>query len=148
VRNRAPTDWALAKRTEARRGEPTVQILQNLFGPASENYARSLNRLSQRQSVLTGNLANINTPGYKRRDVDFAIELKQAEGGLQGGLLGDGGDEGAMTIEPGEVRVDGNGVDMEREVYEIGENEVRYQAMTQMARGYFKGLRNVIREGR
>ena len=36
-----------------------------------------MDRVSLRQSVLAGNLANINTPGYKRRDVDFAIELEK-----------------------------------------------------------------------
>ena len=121
-----------------------MQILKNLFGPQSENYERSLNKLSLRQSVLTGNLANINTPGYKRREVDFAIELKQAETSLA--LPSDGG--GSFTVEAGSVRIDENGVDLEREVYELGENEIRYQATTQMARGYFRGLKNVIREGR
>lgn len=121
-----------------------MQILQNLFGPQSENYGRSLNRLSLRQSVLTGNLANINTPGYRRRDVDFAIELKQAENGLT--LPSEPG--GAIKQESGAVRIDENGVDLEHEVYELGDNELRYQATTNMARTYFRGLKNVIREGR
>jgi flagellar basal-body rod protein FlgB len=120
-----------------------VKILGNLFGPQSENYERSLDRLSLRQSVLQGNLANINTPGYKRRDVDFAIELKQAERLSIGDESG-----GAVTVVPGEIRVDGNGVDLEKEVFQVAENELRYQTMTQMARGYFRGLKNVIREGR
>lgn len=133
--------------SERRRGRarPTVQILNNLFGPQSENYERSLNRLSQRQSVLSGNLSNINTPGYKRRDMDFAIELKQAERGRFPSSTDEGG---AVTVQAGELRIDGNGVDMEKEVFMLSENELRYQTMTQMARGYFRGLNNVIREGR
>jgi flagellar basal-body rod protein FlgB len=119
-----------------------VQILQNLFGPQSENYERSLSKLSLRQSVLTGNLANINTPGYKRRDVDFAIELKQAESAFP---VGEGG---GVTVDPGSVRIDENGVDLEQEVFALGENEIRFQTTTQMARNYFRGLKNVIREGR
>ena len=122
-----------------------MKILANLFGPQSENYERSLNRLSQRQAVLQGNLANIDTPGYKRRELDFAIELKQAERGRLGTIDHEGG---APRIVPGDVRVDGNGVDLEQEVFQIAENEIRYQTMTQMARGYFRGLKNVIREGR
>jgi flagellar basal-body rod protein FlgB len=108
---------------------------------------RSLNRLSQRQSVLTGNLANINTPGYKRRDMDFAIELKQAENSRIDALKGDS-DGGAVTVKGGDIRIDGNSVDMEQEVFQVAENELRFQTMTQMARGYFRGLKNVIREGR
>lgn len=135
------------KRTEARKVRPTVQILGNLFGPQSENYERSLDRLSQRQAVLTGNLANINTPGYKRRDMDFAIELKQAENSRIGDLKGDS-EGGAVTVKGGDIRIDGNSVDMEQEVFQVAENELRFQTMTQMARGYFRGLKNVIREGR
>lgn len=137
--------WIGPGTSERKRGRarPTVQILSNLFGPQSENYERSLNRLSQRQSVLTGNLSNINTPGYKRRDLDFAIELKQAE---RSPFLTEEG--GAVTVQAGDIRIDGNGVDMEKEVFLLSENELRYQTMTQVARGYFKGLKNVIREGR
>lgn len=119
-----------------------MPILSNLFGPQSENYGRSLSKLSLRQSVLTGNLANINTPGYKRREVDFAIELKQAEESFPSGA-GTG-----VTTEAGSIRIDENSVDLEREVYELGENEIRFQTTTQMAQKYFRGLKNVIREGR
>ena len=55
-----------------------MQILNKLFGPQTRNIQRAMDRVSLRQSVLAGNLANINTPGYKRRDVDFAIELEKA----------------------------------------------------------------------
>ncbi len=139
--------WIGPGTSERKRGRarPTVQILSNLFGPQSENYERSLNRLSQRQSVLSGNLSNINTPGYKRRDMDFAIELKQAQRGRMLDLSEEGG---AVTVQGGDVRIDGNGVDMEKEVFLLSENELRYQTMTQMTRGYFRGLKNVIREGR
>jgi len=141
-----PTDRAAS--SERKRGkdpDPTVQILSKLFGPAADNYGRSLDRLSLRQSVLSGNLANINTPGYKRREVDFAIELKQAQTGPFEGLSDAGG---VITTQSGDVRIDQNSVDLEREVFELGENEIRYQTTTQMARGYFRGLKNVIREGR
>jgi len=51
-------------------------------------------------------------------------------------------------MESGAVRIDENGVDLEHEVYELGDNELRFQATTHMARSYFRGLKNVIREGR
>lgn len=120
-----------------------MQILNKLFGPSTRNMQRAMDRVSQRQAVLAGNLANINTPGYKRRDVDFAIELEKA-----GSPFRPGSGPGAVRTDPGAIRVDGNGVDLEAEVFAIAETELRYQALTQMARGYFRGLRNVIREGR
>ena len=122
-----------------------MQILNKLFGPSTHNMQRAMDRVSLRQSVLASNLANINTPGYKRRDVDFAIELEKA-GSLFSPRAGDG--IGAVRIESGAIRVDGNSVDLEAEVFAIAETELRYQTLSQMARGYFRGLRNVIREGR
>lgn len=119
-----------------------MPLLNKLFGPTANNYARSLDRLSLRQNVLSGNLANVNTPGYKRREVDFAIELEQAQSGIPNPAAG-----GARESN-GALRIDGNGVDIEQEVFMLGENEIRYQTTTQMARGYFRGLKNVIREGR
>ena len=116
--------------------------MNKLFGPQANNYVRSLDKLSLRQNVLAGNLANVNTPGYKRRDVDFSIELEQAEAGIHNPTAG------GVTIDPGAIRIDGNGVDLEQEVFMLGENEIRYQTTTQMARSYFRGLKNVIREGR
>ena len=122
-----------------------MQILDNLFGAHTRNLGRSLNRVSLRQSVLSGNLANINTPGYKRRDVDFGIELETAKNKL---TIGVGSSQPNVRIVPGALRIDGNGVDLEKEIFALSENEIRYQTLTQMTRGYFRGLKNVIRGGR
>lgn len=122
-----------------------MQILNNLFGAHTRNLGRSLDRVSLRQSVLSGNLSNINTPGYKRRDVDFGIELETANDRLTLGVRNSGS---GVRIDPGALRVDGNGVDLEKEVLALTENELRYQTLTQMTRGYFRGLKNVIKGGR
>ena len=122
-----------------------MQILNNLFGAHTRNLGRSLDRVSLRQSVLSGNLSNINTPGYKRRDVEFGIELETAQNRT---ALSNEESGSHVRIDPGALRVDGNGVDLEKEVFSLSENELRYQTLTQMTRGYFRGLKNVIREGR
>jgi len=41
---------------------------------------KALELLSARQSTIAGNIANVNTPGYCRRDIDFAGELAAALG--------------------------------------------------------------------
>ncbi len=125
-----------------------MQILDNLFGPHTRNLERALNRTSQRHGVVTNNLANVNVPGYKRRDVDFAISLEQAENqsgsriqALQSRLSG-------PNAGAGSVRIDGNSVDLESEVMAIAESELRYQTLTEMTNRYFTGLKSVIREGK
>lgn len=116
-----------------------MPILDQLFSGHLDNLSRALNRTTQRHGLLINNLANVNTPGYKRRDVDFAITLAQEEG------RGSARNDERVT---GGVRVDGNGVDLEQEVTALTETELRYQMLTEMTNRYFSGLKNVIREGR
>ncbi len=117
-----------------------MQILDNLFGPHAKNLERALDRTTQRHSLLTENLANVNTPGYKRKDVDFDIALEQE--------MNRGRDASSPRVDPGSIRVDGSSVDLETEVASLAETELRYQMLTEMTARYFRGLENVIREGR
>ena len=132
----------------------TVRVLNNLFSPHLTNLQSALGKATQRQSLLTNNLANVNTPGYKRQDVDFDIVLAQEMGGMNPAL----GSEGAAQLSAQQkeatrsngtsMRVDGNNVDLEREVFALAETELRYQALTDMTASYFQGLKSAIREGR
>ncbi|MBS1714728.1 MAG: flagellar basal body rod protein FlgB [Armatimonadetes bacterium] len=125
-----------------------MRPLDGLFGPKSRNLERALGRTAQRHALLTENLANVNVPGYRRKDVDFGIELEKATD-AQGGLERVRAKLGARpSTAGGEVRIDGNGVDLEKEVAGIGESELRYELLTEITGNYFSGLRNVIREGR
>lgn len=121
-----------------------MKILDSLFGPHARNLDRALDRTSQRFGVLSSNMANVNVANYKRRDVDFGIELEEAGKKFTPGDLNDQG----VRIDNGSVRVDGSSVSMESEVAAMAETEIRYQLLTDMAGRYFSGLRSVIREGR
>jgi flagellar basal-body rod protein FlgB len=135
-------------------------MLNDLFGPHAGNLQRALDRTSMRHSLLTKNLANVNTPGYKRQDLDFATELERARQPLarstrNADALGFRNGDNTNQLEPmapvdrnGSVRIDGNSVDLEGEVVAIAETEIRYQTLTEMTSRYFSGLKNVIREGR
>ena len=119
---------------------PTVRILDNLFGPDVDNYGKAMSRATLRQSLLTNNLANVNTPGYKRRDVSFDMTL---EGEQQ--KLGSSNRDSGITTDNSSIRVDGNNVDMETEVMGLAETETRYNALTEMTASYFGDLKSVIR---
>ena len=128
-----------------------MQILNNLFGEQLNRYGRALDRTSQRQSLLANNLANANVPGYKRKDMDFSIALNGATetaGGAIDAVFGGGKGSTGSSGNQGDVRMDGNSVDIEREVMSITETEYHYQMLTEMTSGFFSGLKNVIREGR
>ena len=123
-----------------------MAYLDNLFGPHAGNLNRALNKTSERQSLLMKNLANVNTPGYKREDMDFSIMLDDkmdefdtmvAERSLK-----------SKRSSESSLRPDKNNVDLEMEVMSIAETEARFNALTELTGRYFSGLKNVIREGR
>ncbi|MBX3119380.1 MAG: flagellar basal body rod protein FlgB [Fimbriimonadaceae bacterium] len=125
-----------------------MRILDNLFGPHIDNLSDALHKASERHGLLAENLANVNTPGYKRKDMDFNIVLKGEQKKL---LLADNDLHSRRFVNGAEnasVRVDGSSVDLEKEVMSIAETELRYQALTDFTNRYFSGLRNVIREGK
>lgn len=122
-----------------------MKILDSFFGPHSQNLAKALDRTTVRHGLLTNNLANINTPGYKRRDVEFGIALEQE---MNSGLRGAPSPDGEVKVTQGSMRLDGNSAVLEQEMMGIAETELRYQALTEMTSRYFRGLRDAIKEGR
>ncbi|GMV87227.1 MAG: hypothetical protein AMXMBFR81_01580 [Chthonomonas sp.] len=122
-----------------------MKILDSFFGPHSQNLAKALDRTTMRHGLLTNNLANINTPGYKRRDVEFGIALEQE---MNSGHRGASSPDGEVKVTQGSMRLDGNSAVLEQEMMGIAETELRYQALTEMTSRYFRGLRDAIKEGR
>ena len=119
--------------------------LDGLFGSHLGNLERSLDRTTLRQGLIANNIANVNTPGYKRKDVDFGIELNKAMGDSGSQLMGN---DAEIKTTYGSNRRDGNSVDLEGEVVHMAETENRYRLLSEMTTRYFNGLKNVIREGR
>jgi flagellar basal-body rod protein FlgB len=104
-----------------------------------------MSKASERQTMLVNNLANVNTPGYKRKDTDFNILLEDSMDNFDQVVANR--THGAMQAEKSSLRVDGNNVDMEFEVMSIAETEARFNTLTELTSRYFSGLKNVIREG-
>lgn len=123
-------------------------MLDRLFPSQLGYLERSLDRASQRQTLLQTNLANANVPNYKRRDMDFDIALNDQMGGHSalGGVPG--GPDGGIVTNENNVRVDGSSIDPEQETLGIAETELRYQTLTDLTSGWFSNMKNVIREGK
>ncbi len=125
-----------------------MPLLDNLFGPQLDRIQRAMSRAGERHSLLSQNLANINTPGYKRKDIDFNIVLEDEERQAIARFAGLQSRFGPRSPDQYSLRLDGNNVDLEREVLAIAETELRYEALTDFASAYFNSLRTAIREGR
>lgn len=102
----------------------------------------ALNGTNQNHRVLSQNIANVNTPGYKTRRVDFSELLQQLEDGdntvSEPKTL-------SVQIEPGLTeRVDGNNVEIDHEVSKLKKNALVAQAFTQLLASKLSILRRSI----
>lgn len=101
----------------------------------------SLNVSALRHKLYSANIANVDTPGYKKYRVSFEDMLKEA--------LRNGGEP--LKVRPEVFRVtwtsfrnDGNNVNLDEEVVLINQNFLRYQALSQFARWFFDQYYTVL----
>lgn len=122
---------------------------------------KSLDNYSKRAEALANNIANVNTPNYKRKDIQFENYLEQAlnEDGRK--FVGKRTNERHFNIsidnslenlqgkyfeEKGTVmRNDGNNVDIEKEKVEQAKNNIRYQFASNRISQNFNILKSVIK---
>jgi flagellar basal-body rod protein FlgB len=133
-----------------------VDLFQNQTIDAMGAY---MSRLSQRQQIVVSNLANIDTPAYKAKDVSFHATMQELIADNSGELKTSNPNHssGMKSITPGaqafEVqgltpRADQNNVDLDREMMKMSETSFGYSMMTQFLRGKFRTLSMSINEGK
>ncbi len=120
---------------------------------------RALDFQSQRQLLVSSNISNMDTPGYKAQDVDFQSALKEAVGGgddlkmkrTQSGHFGPGKDNLKMLQpdvyeEPDAARSNGNNVNVDKEMTKLAENQIAYSATIQLLQKRGSTIRAAIAE--
>jgi flagellar basal-body rod protein FlgB len=106
--------------------------------------ARSLDVNAFRHQLITSNMANLDTPGYHTRDIDFQRELERA-----GSNLSEVNFPPAVRPVLGLMeRPDGNNVSMEREGLLLAETQLRFSVSVELLRSEFRRLSMAINEGR
>jgi flagellar basal-body rod protein FlgB len=124
-----------------------------------ERLSKGLEAALLRQQVTAHNLANLNTPRFKRSEVVFEENLRRAleKGGSSGPASTHPRHLPAGGALPGPVvkvdrhtalRVDGNNVDLEREMLDLVRNQLYYQALVRQVSHRLNGWRYVLNEGR
>ena len=111
--------------------------------PIVETLSHYLDLNVFRTGLITSNLANIDTPGYRVRDVNFQQELERADNGFA--LAGF--TPPAMRVQGLPARPDGNNVSLERETLLLAVSQMRFNAGVQLLRDEFKTLNSAIHEG-
>lgn len=94
-----------------------------------------------RHQVLSQNLANVNTPGYHRLDLDFEAQLAEV---MSGGKSADSLAPKIVEDNSGSMRADGNNVDMDKEVGQLGKNAMLYQMYTELLNSQFRSMQQAI----
>jgi flagellar basal-body rod protein FlgB len=116
---------------------------------------KALDASNLRETVITNNLANINTPGYKRREVDFETLLRQEldqtkweslDSKIQNVNLNhlDAGVQYDMAAYNYDYRLDGNNVDVDVENVELASEQIRYQMLSDSVTQEFSRLSTAI----
>jgi flagellar basal-body rod protein FlgB len=117
-----------------------------LFDITQTVLERALSGSQQRQTALANNVANANTAGYKRTDVDFQSALSQALDGPSPASTSQVANLGfaPQTDTTATMRADGNSVDMDAEMAKLSENSVAYQALISIAHARLQMLQTAI----
>lgn len=114
-----------------------------------------LDQLARRQTVVAANIANINTPGYKAKEIEFSSILGQAlKGGLERTdprhLAANGAPAAGRIVEQEGLasRLDQNNVSLDRESAKLAEIALKFGASIQMFMLRGRTIRSAINDGR
>ncbi|MFM5930262.1 MAG: flagellar basal body rod protein FlgB, partial [Novosphingobium sp.] len=97
---------------------------------------------SQRMGLITSNIANAATPGYKARDIDFAAALKARTSGASQSEAMQAATRYRVPTMPS---LDGNTVEMATEQLAFSENAVGYSATLQFINGRVNTLTRALK---
>jgi len=130
-----------------------------MFSSGSFGYIDVLNSAANsswlRNEVISSNIANVDTPNYKRKDVSFATYLNSALGGTDNttSTL----TQRVKSVDLSNVnskvytdnanlsyRSDGNNVDIETENVELASNQIMYNALIDSMSNEFSRMKSVL----
>jgi flagellar basal-body rod protein FlgB len=114
----------------------------SILDPTQLTLMRAISGATLRNTVLSNNIANADTPGFQPSDVDFHAALV--------GALGEGSEAledisfAPEQLNTGAVRADGNGVDSEAEAAKLAENGLEIEALEQVASSRLSIMRTAM----
>lgn len=113
---------------------------------------KSLDAAWLRNEVISENIANGDTPGYKRKEVQFEkflnSELKHSRISNGKSKLSGGGEIKVVSDNQNySYRLDGNNVDIEREMALMAENTIKYNTLIQRMSSQINKIRSIIKGG-
>ncbi|HWC96542.1 MAG TPA: flagellar basal body protein [Candidatus Sulfopaludibacter sp.] len=98
---------------------------------------RYMDLLSARQKLVASNIANVDTPGYQTKDIDFQSEFHSAWRGAPQ----------VQDVAGLATKNDGNNVSLDRESRLLAENALRFNLASSLMRSQIQQVRSAIKEG-
>ncbi len=134
--------------------------MKGMFEPHVGLVGKVMGMQLQRQNVVMSNIANMRTPGYKARKLEFENQLQQALALDQRGKISRThekhvpavfNEEGfspdmEKALRPHFVHGEDR-VDLDKEMATMAKTSLHYSALTTIIKSNFEGLRNIITEG-
>ena len=126
----------------------------HIFDSTMHTLENSLDYAVQKNQIISNNIANVDTPNYKAKNLSFKHFLDQ-EVHLSGKRshpehLSFTSSKPSFTTSRQNTAFNhnGNNVDMEKEMSDLAENQIYYQSLVDRLNGKFGLLQSVIRGGK
>jgi flagellar basal-body rod protein FlgB len=128
-----------------------------IFSSTFTNLERGINYSNVKQKTIAQNIANVDTPNYKAKDVQFIPFSDHMKNSLQSKKTdprhfdfkynsGSGFKLSERTNTT--YNNNGNNVDIDMEMSELAQNQIYYNALTERMGSKFSSLKNIIRGGK
>jgi flagellar basal-body rod protein FlgB len=101
---------------------------------------RYLDLSSAQMKLTAGNMANIDTPGYKAKGFDFEQEMSRQ----MSGSASNASDPQVSEIDGLVARPDGNNVSMDRESMQLAKTQLQFRMGVELLRHEFSGVMAAI----
>lgn len=134
--------------------------MKSLFPDHLELTAKVMDFQLQRQNIVSANLANLNTPGYKARRLEFEKDLQSALGLSEAGAVARthprhlpvpfsaDNAEASVTRDLTPRVVEGvDNVDLDAEMAAMSKNNLLYSTLSTVIQKNFTGLKQIIQDG-
>lgn len=131
-----------------------------IYGSMFDSLISSLNVLSANHNVIAGNVANVDTPGYRAKEMKFkeaftAVLTKSRMNMAQKDerhLAGSAMQSSPYSFVSDQInnamRNDGNNVNIDKEMVALSQNGLQFEVVSQMLSNKFNLLKYAISEGR
>lgn len=126
-------------------------IFEKVGIPKAKQY---LNLSSLRHKLVSSNIANVSTPGYRSKDINFESEFQKLTNNsshLAGTMTNENhiptgqNDKRPPKIQQAKIEQgEMNSVDIDQEIPTLAQNELRYTIAATLLQRKFEGLRKVI----